>query len=196
MVSDAPVERRALLRAVAPELGRRRPELMAVMAHEACKTLAEGDSEVSEAVDMAAYYAEQIPGLGRRPRAGGAGSRPLGVVLVTPPWNFPLAIPAGGVLAALAAGNAVVLKAPPQTPQCAYAMAEARVGGVPGRAGVPTRCCSTSSAPRRSSASIWSAIPGIDAIVLTGARETAELFRRLARERRCSPRLRARTRSS
>ena len=39
---------------------------------------------------------------------------PLGVVVVTPPWNFPLSIPAGGVLAALAAGNAVVLKPAPE----------------------------------------------------------------------------------
>ena len=117
------MDRRALLRAVADELSERRAELIAVMAHEACKVAGEGDSEVCEAVDMAAYYAEHIPG-----SAAITSRKPFearGVVLVTPPWNFPLAIPAGGVLAALAAGNAVVLKAPPQTPQCAYAIAEA-----------------------------------------------------------------------
>ena len=122
--NELPQARRALLEQVAVELAGRRPDLLAVMAHEAQKTLAEGDSEVSEAVDMAAYYATQIPGL-RGDLDPEATFRPLGVVLVTPPWNFPLAIPAGGVLAALAAGNSVILKAPPQTPRCALAISEA-----------------------------------------------------------------------
>jgi RHH-type transcriptional regulator, proline utilization regulon repressor / proline dehydrogenase / delta 1-pyrroline-5-carboxylate dehydrogenase len=61
-----------------------------------------GRPEVSEAVDFARYYADRIPEL---EAAEGAPS-PLGVVAVVPPWNFPVAIPAGGMLAALAAGNA------------------------------------------------------------------------------------------
>ena len=42
-------------------------------------------------------------------------ARPLGTVVVTPPWNFPFAIPCGGVLAALAAGNTVILKPAPES---------------------------------------------------------------------------------
>ncbi len=176
--ATTPEHRRALLLAVAGELAGKRAQLMAVMAHEACKTLGEGDSEVSEAVDMAAYYAEQIPGLGGAFEAEAAFA-PLGVVLVTPPWNFPLAIPAGGVLAALAAGNAVVLKAPPQTPQCAYAIAEA-VWTACRENAVDTGILQFVQCPEEVVGEHLVAHPGVDAIVLTGARETADLFRRLA----------------
>ena len=52
-------------------------------------------------------------------------------MVVVPPWNFLLAIPAGGVLAALAAGNAVILKPAPETVATAWALAEACwAGGV------------------------------------------------------------------
>ena len=52
---------------------------------------------------------------------------------MVPPWNFPVAIPAGGVCAALAAGNAVVFKPAPETPRCAEIVAEACwAAGVPG----------------------------------------------------------------
>ena len=44
---------------------------------------------------------------------------PFKVVLVTPPWNFPVAIPMGGVFAALAAGAAVIIKPAPQVVRCA-----------------------------------------------------------------------------
>ena len=173
-----PHERRELLHAVAAELEERRAELMAVMAHEACKVLAEGDSEVCEAVDMAAYYADRIPGLGAGFEAE-ARFEALGVVLVTPPWNFPLAIPAGGVLAALAAGNAVVLKAPPQTPQCAYAVADA-VWSACRKRGVTRDILQYVQCPEEVIGEHLVSHPGVDAVVLTGARETAELFRRLA----------------
>jgi RHH-type proline utilization regulon transcriptional repressor/proline dehydrogenase/delta 1-pyrroline-5-carboxylate dehydrogenase len=176
--SAPPQERQTLLHTVARVLEDRRPGLMAVMAHEACKVLAEGDSEVCEAVDMAAYYAERIPGLGQGIEAE-ARFAPRGVVLVTPPWNFPLAIPAGGVLAALAAGNAVVLKAPPQTPQCSYAVAQAvweacRICGVPPQILLYVQC------PEEVVGEHLVGHPGVHAIVLTGSRDTADLFRRLA----------------
>ena len=171
-------DRRALLVRVARELSARRPQLLAVMAQEARKTLSEGDGEVSEAIDMAAYYAEQIPGLRGDPAAE-AAFEPFGVVLVTPPWNFPLAIPGGGVFAALAAGNCVVLKAPPQTPRCALAVAEA-VWEACRATGVPEDVLQYVGCPEEIVGEHLVAHPETDAIVLTGARDTAELFRRLA----------------
>ena len=72
------------------------------MAREAGKTLAEADTEVSEAVDFARYYARSARQLAW---LDGATARPLGTVAVIGPWNFPLAIPIGGALAALAAGK-------------------------------------------------------------------------------------------
>ena len=82
------------------------------MIVDGAKTVPEADAEVSEAVDFARYYARAL-----REAAGELDDcrmEPLGVVVVTPPWNFPLSIPAGGVLAALAAGNAVILKPAPE----------------------------------------------------------------------------------
>ena len=81
------------------------------MAAEAGKTLAEADTEVSEAVDFARYYA----GLARHlERLDGVVARPLGVVAVAGPWNFPLAIPIGGAVGRLAAGNAAIVKPAPR----------------------------------------------------------------------------------
>ena len=142
------------------------------------KTLSEGDGEVSEAIDMAAYYAEQIPGL-RGGRDSEAAFSPFGVVLVTPPWNFPLAIPGGGVFAALAAGNSVLLKAPPQTPRCALAIAEA-VWEACRATGIPEEILQYVGCPEEVIGEHLVAHRETDAIILTGAYETAELFRGLA----------------
>src|SRR3546814_5116302 len=92
------------------------------MAAEAGKTAAEADPEVSEAVDFARYYADRAEELD--PAAGhastdGARFAPTCVPLVSPPWNFPVAIPTGAVLAALAAGSAVVIKPANAVPACA-----------------------------------------------------------------------------
>ncbi|MBD5786430.1 proline dehydrogenase family protein [Cellulosimicrobium terreum] len=115
----APVARGAALRAVAHRLETARTDLVVAMVHEPGKTVAEADPEVSEAVDFAAYYADRADELDPASAAWpGARFTPDGVTLVTPPWNFPVAIPVGGVLAALAAGSAVLAKPAPPTPRC------------------------------------------------------------------------------
>ncbi|MFI2705143.1 proline dehydrogenase family protein [Cellulosimicrobium composti] len=111
----APAARAAALRAVARRLEAARTDLVAAMVHEPGKTVAEADPEVSEAVDFARYYARSAEELDRVP---GARFTPDGVTLVTPPWNFPVAIPVGGILAALAAGSAVLAKPAPPAPRC------------------------------------------------------------------------------
>ena len=92
---------------------------MGAMLAEGGKTLAEGDPEVSEAIDFCRFYCAirratftSLPGP-RRPQG-------RGVVVVVSPWNFPLAIPCGGVAAALAAGNTVILKPASDTVLIAY----------------------------------------------------------------------------
>ncbi|GAA1861425.1 bifunctional proline dehydrogenase/L-glutamate gamma-semialdehyde dehydrogenase [Myceligenerans crystallogenes] len=115
----APADRARVLRAAARHLEAARADLIAAAVHEAGKTVAEADPEISEAVDFAGYYAASAELLD--PAAGacpGAGFHPDGVTLVTPPWNFPVAIPIGGVLAALAAGSPVIAKPAPPTPRC------------------------------------------------------------------------------
>jgi len=121
---DRPLaDRRRAVRAVADRLAAARGRLIGVMARDGGKMVAESDPEVSEAIDFARYYAERIPDL-EALQVDGARFEPFGTVVVVPPWNFPLAIPAGGVLAALAAGNAVILKPSEITPLTSLLMAE------------------------------------------------------------------------
>ena len=160
--STAPAERAAILRSVAAALRRERSRLVGVMAADAGRTVREADHEVSEAVDFAAYYAAHIPGVD-------AGFEPYGTVTVASPWNFPVSIPAGGVLAALAAGNAVILKPAPET--VASAGEVARImweAGVPHSALHFVPCVDGPDSARL--------ITGADAVVLTGSWETAQLF--------------------
>ncbi len=161
-------ERARVLEAAAGQLGRARGELLAVMAHDAAKTVGEGDAEVSEAVDYARYYASRARALGDH---AGAVFDPYRVVVVTPPWNFPLAIPAGGVLAALAAGAAVILKPAPESVLTAWTFAEqCWAAGVPGDVlqFVPTADDEVGR--------FLVTHDDVDAVILTGGYETARLF--------------------
>jgi RHH-type proline utilization regulon transcriptional repressor/proline dehydrogenase/delta 1-pyrroline-5-carboxylate dehydrogenase len=159
-----PAERRQALLGAANSLACRRGELLAVMARDAGKTVREGDPEVSEAIDFATYYAAHIPAADDR-------SAPLGTVVVASPWNFPLSIPAGGVLAALAAGNAVILKPAPEAVATAGALAEALwAGGVP-KSVLQFAPCVDGDASR-----VLITDPAVDAVVLTGSWETARMF--------------------
>src|SRR5262249_10479433 len=118
----SPAERRALLRRSADVLARRRGELIGAMMLEGAKTVPEADTEVSEAIDFARYYAD---GLARGADIPDLRPEPPGVVVVAPPWNFPLSIAAGGVLAALGAGNVAVLKPAPEAVLVGHRLAEA-----------------------------------------------------------------------
>jgi len=162
-------ERRAVLRSVADELARRRGDLIAAMVHEAGKTFGEADPEVSEAIDFARYYGDRALELEGVP---GARFDPLGVVVVVPPWNFPVAIPTGGVTAALAAGNAVVLKPAPETPRCAEIVAECCWA-----AGIGEDVLRHVRVPDNDTGRHLVTHPAVGGVVLTGAFATAELFR-------------------
>lgn len=164
-------ERAQILERVADVLEARRGELLEVMVAEAGKTLDQGDPEVSEAIDFAHYYAEQARAL-----SGLDGARfvPSALTVVTPPWNFPVAIPAGSTLAALASGSAVVLKPASLTARCGSVLAEALW-----EAGVPREVLHLVHVDERSLGSMLVADPRVDRVVLTGSYETAELFRSL-----------------
>ena len=162
--------RRALLLACGDSLGRRRGELIAAMAHETGKTVLEGDPEVSEAIDFARYYAFATDTLAEL-RAAGLDFDPYGTVVVTSPWNFPLAIPAGGVFAALAAGSAVVLKPAPEAVGISRLLAEAVWA-----AGVPEEVLQFVPAPDSEVGQRLITHPDVDAVILTGSHETARMF--------------------
>ncbi|UTW01958.1 bifunctional proline dehydrogenase/L-glutamate gamma-semialdehyde dehydrogenase PutA [Amphritea atlantica] len=102
-------ERAACLRNVADLFEQNAPELFTLATREAGKTLLDAVGEVREAVDFARFYANEAE---RNAAAGEA----RGVITCISPWNFPLAIFSGQVLAAIAAGNAVLAKPADQTP--------------------------------------------------------------------------------
>jgi 1-pyrroline-5-carboxylate dehydrogenase len=121
-----PAERIAMLRRAAQILRNRKMEFDAWLVYEAGKTWAEAEGDVSEAIDFCDYYAlemerlsdpqpvTQLPGEWDEMRY-----IPLGVGVIIPPWNFPLAILVGMMVASLVTGNTVVLKPSSETPTIA-----------------------------------------------------------------------------
>ena len=153
--SCSPAERAGVLRSVAGAMAAERATTLAQMAHEAAKTVREGDPEVTEAIDFARFYATaEIP----------SGTAPYGVVVVASPWNFPYAIPAGGVLAALMAGNTVILKPAPETRQTAWLLANQCW-----RAGVPRDVLQFVACPDDEVGRRLITHEHVDTVVLTGA---------------------------
>ena len=100
-------ERHRILAEVAMEIRRARGELIGSAAADTGKVFSEADVEVSEAVDFAEYYPFTASELADLEQVEAAGK---GVGLVISPWNFPIAIPCGGMITALAAGNTVIFK--------------------------------------------------------------------------------------
>ena len=165
-----PVESRArILHDAGDVLGAFRGRLIEVMASETGKTIAEADVEVSEAIDFAHYYAARSLDLHTIADATFTPSR---LIVVTPPWNFPVAIPAGSVLAALASGSAVIIKPAPQAKRSAAVMVEALW-----EAGVPRDVLVLVDIEEGDLGRELVAHPAVDRVILTGGYETAQLFR-------------------
>ena len=135
-------ERAAVLERAAGILQERRLELAAMAVRECAKPWREADADVCEAIDFLRYYARQaveldrggtvasIPGESNR-----MDYRPLGVVAVIAPWNFPVAILCGMTSGALASGNCAVIKPAEQAPGCGALLADVLLeAGVPAAA--------------------------------------------------------------
>lgn len=160
--------RAEILHQVGIELAHRRAELIEVAGSEVGKALNESDVEVSEAVDFAHYYAEQSLKL---EHLHGATFEPVTVTSVVPPWNFPLAIPLGGTVAALAAGSAAVLKPASVSQRCGAILAECLW-----EAGVPRDLAPLVVPGNREVARRVVDSDLVDRVVLTGSSETAQMF--------------------
>jgi RHH-type proline utilization regulon transcriptional repressor/proline dehydrogenase/delta 1-pyrroline-5-carboxylate dehydrogenase len=100
-------KRHEILCKVANEVRKNRANLIGVAAAEVGKVFTETDVEVSEAIDFLEFYGHSVRYFEKFENLKFKGK---GVGVVTPPWNFPIAIPLGGVAAALAAGNTVIIK--------------------------------------------------------------------------------------
>lgn len=167
--AKAAADRAAVIDRAGDALAAHRDRLLEVMGSETGKTIAEGDPEVSEAIDFAHYYAAQARQLDR---VQGAVFVPSRLTVVTPPWNFPLAIPTGGVLAALAAGSGVIIKPAPQSERTAAVMVEALW-----EAGVPRELLAYVSLEENQLGQQLLSHDAVDRVILTGAWDTAKLFR-------------------
>ncbi len=122
-----PHQRADLLFRVASLLRERKHYFSAWMVHEVAKTWPEADGDTAEAIDFCEFYArEMLRYASEQPltRIEGEENRltyiPLGVGVVIPPWNFPLAIMAGMTAASVVTGNTVVLKPSSDAPTIAY----------------------------------------------------------------------------
>jgi len=114
-------ERAGILRRAAALLEARHHAFAAEVVHEGGRDRVSAYAEVEEAIDFLAWYAAEAEALFAR---HGRAISPRGVVAVIPPWNFPLSIPCGMTAAALACGNAVILKPAEQTPLVAGRLVE------------------------------------------------------------------------
>lgn len=162
-------ERAAILHRAGDALEARRADLMEVSAAETGKTLDQSDPEISEAIDFAHYYAELAKELDD---VDGATYAPVKLTVVVPPWNFPVAIPAGSTLAALAAGSPVIMKPSRQARRSGAVMVEALW-----EAGVPRDVLSFVQLADNALGERLISHPSVERVILTGGYETAELFR-------------------
>ncbi len=163
--TTSPDERRAVLARVAQEIRLARADLIGAAMAEGGKIIAESDPEISEAVDFVEFYSRsaqyfaQLPGLEASPR---------GVVVVVSPWNFPIAIPCGGVAAALSAGNTVILKPASDTVMVAHELCQCFW-----RAGVSHTTLQLLPCAGSREGQQLVAHPDVDTVILTGGTETA-----------------------
>ncbi len=164
-------ERAAVLHRVGDVLASRRGELIEVAASEAGKTIDQADPEVSEAVDFCHHYATMSLHLADEEMAG-SRFEPVAVTVVASPWNFPLAIPTGGVAAALATGSAVVLKPAPPARRCAAELVRAFHD-----AGVPEEVLALAAVEDGEVSRQLIVSQTVGRVILTGSYDTARLFR-------------------
>jgi len=157
-----------LLRKCAVELEKARGRLIATMRLDAHKRPFESDIEISEAIDFSNYYADRTLD---KSFSDGHEPHPLGPIVITPPWNFPCAIPCGGVLAALAMGNPVILKPAPETVQTAWEMVKCLW-----RAGIPDHALQFLPCPDHEIGQALVSSEKVAAVILTGSSQTANLF--------------------
>ena len=141
-------------------------ETIAIMSRDAGKTVSEADPEVSEAIDFANYYALSAISLDLERQ-----SSPVGVVVVVPPWNFPYAIPTGGICAALAAGNTVIFKSAPETVATSWQLVNQLW-----KAGVPKNVLQFVSTEDNEVGQALVSHEDVNAVILTGGYSTALLF--------------------
>ena len=176
----APAARAAILRRIADLFEAHTAELMSLAVREAGKTLTNAIAEVREAVDFCRYYANEA-------ETTCAARKPVGTIVAISPWNFPLAIFTGEVVAALAVGNIVIAKPAEQTSLIAY-----RAVQLMHQAGVPRDVLQLVLGAGDAGAALTQD-KRINGVVFTGSTEVAQRINRTLAARDDNPVLIAET---
>ena len=159
-----PVERADILNQIADHFEKASARLYHLLVHEAGKTIDDAAGELREAVDFCRYYAAQVLTLD-------PASNPRGSVVAISPWNFPLAIFTGQIVAALGAGNAVLAKPAEQTPRIAAAAIH-----LMHQAGVPHDALHLLCGTGASVGQALTTAGRCDMVVFTGSTDTAKVI--------------------
>ncbi|HQR07761.1 MAG TPA: L-glutamate gamma-semialdehyde dehydrogenase [Gemmatales bacterium] len=181
---DRPVEERAaMLDKAADLMHARRYELNAWIILEAGKQWREADGEVCEAIDFCRYYAAEMRKLAKPQRRDLTGEEneyfyePRGVSVVIGPWNFPLAIPCGMVVASLVTGNPVIMKPAEQT-----SIISAQMVNILHEAGIPKDVLHFLPGVGEEIGPVLVNHPDVALIVFTGSRAVGLMINRQAAE--------------
>ena len=158
-------ERHQIMYKAANLLGQMRGDLNGAMCAITGKTIEEADVEVSEAIDYCRFYTTTMK---KFAQLTDIEMRAKGTVLVLSPWNFPCAIPCGGVVAALASGNTCILKPATVAAPVAWLFAQAFW-----QAGVPKEALQVIITDREATPLLTSSL-SVKHIILTGGTETAQ----------------------
>ncbi len=158
-------ERHSLMYKAANILGEMRGDLNGSMCAITGKTIEEADVEVSEGIDYCRFYTTTMK---KYAALSDLEMKAKGTVLVLSPWNFPCAIPCGGVVAALASGNTCILKPATVAAPVAWLFAKAFWD-----AGVPKEALQVVITDREATPLLTSS-PVVKHIILTGGTETAQ----------------------
>ncbi len=167
--------RAAIVRRAGDLLDARLAEYCGLLVKEAHKTLGDCVAEVREAVDFCRYYADQVA-------AQTEASSGRGVFVCISPWNFPLAIFAGQVVAALAAGNTVAAKPAEQTPAVA-----ARMVALLHEAGVPADALALLHGPGETVGAALVADLRTAGVCFTGSTQVARIIQRTLADKGGAP---------
>ena len=157
-------ERHQILSRVAMELRHARGDLIGAAAANTGKVFTEADVEVSEAVDFAEFYPYSAATFAGLENIAAQGK---GVGCVVSPWNFPIAIPCGGIVASLAAGNTVLFKPASDAVLVAWVLCQCFW-----RAGVSQKTLQFLPCRGGTTGQQLVTHPDVDYVILTGGTET------------------------
>ena len=162
--------RRTILAQVAQVLEERRGESIAAEAHFMGKTVRESDPEISEGIDFVTYAAH-LTLQHEKYEKQGLTWQPHPVTVVAGPWNFPYAIPLSGLVHAIAAGGAAILKPAPEAREVGALLIDSLH-----KAGVPEDLVQLACTPDNEVGQHLITHEDVDLVMLTGSLETADLF--------------------